>query len=144
MHGYNVIKYDVSNEASHFRTAQREVPTFVTRALHVYSFVEGRGPRIPFFKRLIRLDGNQLVMPLRVRQVDPIGEDIQDIPAVFQALQADWDAPAGSLNRMAAFTFMQRLRARMAMHDAGASHDGSIDRALCPLCFCTPVPSSLL
>eukprot|EP00966_Prymnesium_polylepis_P123339 2851697-Prymnesium_polylepis.1 len=98
VHGYNVIEYDVSKEASHFRTAQREVPTFATKALHVYSFVEGRGPRIPFFKRLIRLDGNQLVMPLRVRQVDPIGEDIHNIPAVFQALQADWDAPAGSLN----------------------------------------------
>ena len=45
---------------------------------------------------------------------------------MLSKIQADWDQPSDSLNRMSAWTFATLLKERMKLHDDN-THDGSVD-----------------
>ena len=87
--------------------------------------VEGQ-QRKPFWPRVVRLHNNPLIMPLMPRVEDPVGQDLVDIPTVLQRISDDWDEPSESLNRITAWTFVNKLKRRMRMHARG-DHDGSLD-----------------
>lgn len=59
--------------------------------------------------------------------LDPVGQDIADIPYILRKIQDDWnDRSSVSRNRHTAFTFFELLRTRIQKYDSG-THDGSID-----------------
>lgn len=57
------------------------------------------------------LDNNEFLLPLTKTMVDPIQDDIQNIPAVTSAIQADWQE--GGLNRVSAWSLGRCLRRRL-------------------------------
>ena len=83
---------------------------------------------------------NRRYMPLQVLPaiggVDPVVDDIQDIPRVLRQIKEDWNTPEESLNRLTAFTLSSKLRARMRSHHDGG-HDGSLDVLVagCEVCL---------
>ena len=90
-----------------------------------YNKVEGQ-QRKPFWPRVVRLHNNPLIMPLSPRVKDPVGQDLVDLPGVLERIVDDWDDPSDSLNRITAWTFVNKLKARLRMYAAG-EHDGSVD-----------------
>jgi len=90
-------------------------------------FTASRHKAKPFFQRVLRLDGNHLVLPLPpLRPADPVGADLKDIPGVLRSLQTDFASTATSLNLSTAWTFANRLRRRMRLQEQGKA-DGSVD-----------------
>ncbi|MGB7084270.1 MAG: hypothetical protein WBD47_01860, partial [Phormidesmis sp.] len=59
-------------------------------------------------QRWIPLQGNPYILPPKANATDPVEQDIQDIPRVLKAVDADWYDPA-SFNRQSADYLAQRL-----------------------------------
>ena len=92
------------------------------------SIVNGKHCTQPFFQRIIHLDNNHLIAPIPHTRGDPVGTDIADIPQVLlEQHRTFWEHPGGSVNRLTAFHFVNRLRQRMKMYGGGEQHDGSVD-----------------
>ena len=100
----------------------------VASSLLAWTHIDGKHiNQKPLMKRMLKLDGNPLVEQLPPMGIpDPVGKDIQDIPAVLRKIKNDWNEPENSLNRMSAFTLSNLLRRRMKSIDA-KTHDGSLD-----------------
>ena len=98
------------------------------KTLRLTSHIEGKDNAVldSPLRRLLQLDGSPFVAPLPLTTPDPVGQDIRDLPATLAKIQADWDQPTDSLNRMSAWTYTYLLRERMKAQD-GNTHDGSID-----------------
>ena len=62
-------------------------------------------------KRMVPLEDNPLMLPIKDPVPDVVGRDIDDIPRVLKAIQDDWKQPG--MNRMSAFTLGRRLRQRL-------------------------------
>ena len=98
------------------------------RPLLAVSVVNGKHSTQPFFQRVVRLDGNWLILPLPQEREDPVGADIADIPRTLKEQhQAFWEAPASSINRQTAYHFVNGIKRRMRMHAEPGQHDGSVD-----------------
>ena len=98
------------------------------QTLRAYSFIDGHhGSKLPLLKRVLRLGGNPFVQPLPPMGLrDPVGDDIAAIPSVVRKIQADWNEPCESLNRLTAFTLLSKLKKRLLQYERG-EHDGSVD-----------------
>ena len=62
-------------------------------------------------KRLVQLENNEFIMPLRDDSNDPVLSDIQDIPKICANIQTDWQDVG--LNRMTAWHLSQCIRQRL-------------------------------
>ena len=80
----------------------------------------------PFFQRVLRLDGNDLVQPLLPLRRDPVGNDLTDIPGLLERLKRDFEDPRSSLNLTPAWNFSCRLRKRMMLRQSDKADD-SVD-----------------
>ena len=82
---------------------------------------------VPVWRRRLRLDGNPAVSRLpEVLSRDPVADDLLAIPHAVGRITRDFDGAEHTPNRISAWTFTSRLRARLRMHREGA-HDGSVD-----------------
>ncbi|XP_075265540.1 uncharacterized protein LOC142357936 [Convolutriloba macropyga] len=77
--------------------------------------------------RLLKLEDNPLVLPLPPPVKDPVGHDINEIPAALNAVQKDW-ASSGSVNRLSACTLSRQVLRRLSeLHAQGTQQNRSID-----------------
>ena len=68
------------------------------------------------FRRMTRLEGNDLIKPLLPDREDLVLHDIHDIPKILRNIQEDWqNRPQAtiSLNRLTAWNLARCLRRRL-------------------------------
>jgi len=76
-------------------------------------------------KRMVPLEDNPLMLPIKDPVPDVVGRDIDDIPRVLKAIQDDWKQPG--MNRMSAFTLGRRLRQRLLRKRQGRCAASGVD-----------------
>jgi hypothetical protein len=110
---------------------------FTWQGLHLTSFIFERGspgggsecPPGALKSRLVPLLNNPLIQPLpalsAAAAADPVGEDIEALPAVLARVRAQW-RHADGLNRLSATAFARVLLEKMALNvSASASAGGA-------------------
>ena len=76
-------------------------------------------------KRMVPLEDNPLMLPIKDPVPDVVGRDIDDIPRVLKAIQDDWKQPG--MNRMSAFTLGRRLEQRLLRKRQGRCAASGVD-----------------
>tara|TARA_B110001452_G_scaffold248802_1_gene235835 strand:- start:3197 stop:3997 length:801 start_codon:yes stop_codon:yes gene_type:complete len=84
-----------------------------TLRLVAFNKVEGEA-RKAFWPRVVRMYDNPLIMPLLPRVADSVGKDLTDLPGVLERIASDWEDTSDSLNRISAWTFVNKLKVRVA------------------------------
>lgn len=78
-----------------------------------------------FKKRLVRLHQNPLIKPLPDAEVDPVAQDVADIPQVLSDIQTTWDA-GQSINNISSWWLGRCIAQRLQQYQDN-THDGSVD-----------------